>query len=115
MVLLLLYLTLLYPLHLIHVHWNAIPLDAATAGLLNAQLAAPYNGGLLAAQAAGLISAEEVALRTLNAVEGDNGLLLITDEDLTDLSALGLPSLRMTNANDKISLFRSTKSIGASS
>jgi hypothetical protein len=86
--------------------WNAIPLDAATAGLLNAQLAPPYNGGLLAAQAAGLISAEEVALRTLNAVEGDNGAL-IEDSDLTDLSALGLPSLRLTNENDRISLFAS--------
>ena len=84
--------------------WNAIPLDAATAGLLNAQLAGPYNGGLAAAQQFGLISAEEVALRTLNAVQGDNGAL-ITDEDLTDLSALGLPSLRLTNANDRISLF----------
>jgi hypothetical protein len=84
--------------------WNAIPLDAATAGLLNAQLAPPYNGGLLAAQAAGLITAEEVALRTLNAVEGDNGAL-IEDSDLTDLSALGLPSLRLTNENDRISLF----------
>ena len=86
--------------------WNAIPLDAATAGLLNAQLAAPYNGGLLELQAAGLISAEEVALRTLNAVEGDNGAL-IEDSDLTDLSALGLPSLRLTNENDRISLFAS--------
>ena len=86
--------------------WNAIPLDAATAGLLNAQLAPPYNGGLLAAQAAGLITAEEVALRTLNAVEGDNGAL-IEDSDLTDLSALGLPSLRLTNENDRISLFAS--------
>jgi hypothetical protein len=91
--------------------WNAIPLDAATAGLLNAQLAAPYNGGLLAVQAAGLISAEEVALRTLNAVEGDNGAL-ITDEDLTDLSAFGLPSLRMTNENDRISLF-AAQNLGA--
>ena len=86
--------------------WNAIPLDAATAGLLNAQLAGPYNGGLAAAQAFGLISAEEVALRTLNAVEGDNGAL-IEDSDLTDLSALGLPSLRLTNENDRISLFAS--------
>ena len=83
--------------------WNAIPLDAATAGLLNAQLAGPYNGGLAAAQQFGLISAEEVALRTLNAVEGLNGLLIV-DFDLTDLSALGLPSFRLTNANDRVSL-----------
>ena len=88
------------------VDWNPIPLDAATAGLLNAQLAAPYNGGLAAAQAFGLISAEEVALRTLNAVEGLNGLLIV-DFDLTDLSALGLPSFRLTNANDRVSLLSS--------
>jgi hypothetical protein len=92
------------------VDWNPVPLDAATAGLLNSQLAPPYNNGLLGAQAAGLISEEEVALRTLNAVEGQNGLL-ITDFDLTDLSALGLPSLRLTNANDKVSLL-SSASIG---
>ena len=71
----------------------------------------PYNGGLAAAQAFGLISAEEVALRTLNAVEGQNGLLIV-DFDLTDLSALGLPSFRLTNANDRVSLL-SAASIGA--
>jgi hypothetical protein len=85
------------------VPWNSIPLDAGTAGLLNSQVA-PYNGGLLAAQAAGLITAEEVALRTIIAVEGNNGAL-IEDSDLTDLSALGLPNFRLTNENDKISLF----------
>ena len=93
------------------VPWNPVPLDAATAGLLNSQLAGPYNGGLAAAQAFGLISAEEVALRTLNAVEGQNGLLIV-DFDLTDLSALGLPSFRLTNANDRVSLL-SAASIGA--
>ena len=92
------------------VPWNPVPLDAATAGLLNSQLAGPYNGGLAAAQAFGLVSAEEVALRTLNAVEGQNGLLIV-DFDLTDLSALGLPSFRLTNANDKVSLL-SAASIG---
>ena len=90
--------------------WNTIPLDAATAGLLNAQLAGPYNAGLAAAQQFGLISAEEVALRTLNAVEGDNGALIV-DFDLTDLIGLGLPSFRLTNENDRISLF-AAQSIG---
>lgn len=93
------------------VDWNPVPLDAATAGLLNVSLAAQYNGGLALAQGGGLISAEEVALRTLNAVEGQNGLLIV-DFDLTDLSALGIPSLRLTNANDRVSLL-SAANIGA--
>ena len=86
------------------VPYNSIPLTAEFAGLLNTALAPPYNGGLAAAQAFGLITAEEVALRTLNAVVGNNPVL-IEDEDLTDLSALGLPSIRLANANDKINLF----------
>ena len=86
------------------VPYNSIPLTAEFAGLLNTALAPPYNGGLAAAQAFGLITAEEVALRTLNAVVGNNPVL-IEDEDLTDLSALGLPSVRLANANDKINLF----------
>jgi hypothetical protein len=93
------------------VDWNPVPLDSVTAGFLNQNpQVILYNEGLLAVQAAGLISAEEVALRTLNAVEGQNGLL-INDFDLTDLSALGLPNLRLTNANDKVSLL-SSASIG---
>ena len=86
------------------VPYNSIPLSAEFAGLLNTALAPPYNGGLAAAQAAGLISADEVALRTLNAVVGNNPVL-IEDEALTDLSALGLPSIRLATANDKINLF----------
>ena len=86
------------------VPYNSIPLSAEFAGLLNTALAPPYNGGLASAQAFGLISAEEVALRTLNAVVGNNPVL-IEDEDLTDLSALGLPSIRLATANDKINLF----------
>ena len=86
------------------VPYNSIPLTEEFAGMLNMALAPPYNLGLLAAQGAGLISADEVALRTLVAVTGNNPVL-IEDEDLTDLSALGLPSIRLANANDKISLF----------
>ena len=85
------------------VDWNPIPLDAATAGLLNAQLAAPYNGGLAAAQAFGLISAEEVTNRTITFVEGLNAVTM-EDEYLTNLSSLGLPSWRQATMNDKIVL-----------
>ncbi len=86
------------------VPYNSIPLTGELAEMLNMALAPPYNLGLLAAQGAGLISADEVALRSLVAISGNNPVL-IEDEDLTDLSALGLPSIRLANANDKISLF----------
>ena len=91
------------------VPWNSIPLDQATADQLNAQLAAPYNGAVAAAALFGIISPEEAALRFVNPVAGQNGVL-IEDESLTliDLSALGgpvLPNIRQANANDKIGLF----------
>ena len=88
--------------------WNSIPLDQATADQLNNLLGAPYNGALAVAALFGVISEEEAALRFVNAVAGQNGVL-IEDESLTliDLSALGgpvLPNIRQANANDKIGL-----------
>mgnify|MGYP001226010901 CR=1 FL=1 len=87
------------------VAYNAIPLDDLTAGQLNAGLAV-YNGGLLAAQAVGLLSADEVAQRTVTYSAGNNAIL-ITDNDLTDLTVFGLPipNWRQATADDKISLF----------
>ena len=81
---------------------RSIPLDAATADLLNGGFAA-YNGGLAAAQAFGLISAEEVTNRTITFVEGLNAVTM-EDEYLTNLSSLGLPSWRQATMNDKIVL-----------
>jgi hypothetical protein len=80
------------------VPYNAVPLDAANAGGLNAAFAA-YNGGLLAAEAGGFISAEEREARTIVFAEGQNAVTLV-DEDLTNLGALGLPSYRQATAND---------------
>ena len=89
------------------VPYNAIPLDQATADQINFAFGA-VNIGLVVAQTFGLISADEVALRTLaSRVQGANPVL-IQDETLTDLSALGLPSIRDANENDKISLLAST-------
>ena len=88
------------------VPYNAIPLDAATAGAVNAGYA-PYNGGLLAAEAAGLISASERAARTINFVAGQNAVVMV-DEYLTDLSALGLPSYRQATVADLLVLTGST-------
>ena len=84
------------------VPYNPVPLDAATAGLLNAAFA-EYNGGLVVAEGAGLISADEREARTIEFVEGDNAVTL-EDEDLTDLSGLGLPSYRQSTPMDLLVL-----------
>ena len=88
------------------VPYNAIPLDAATAGAVNAAFAA-YNGGLLAAEAGGLITASERAARTINFVAGQNAVTM-EDEYLTDLSALGLPSYRHATSDDLLVLVSSS-------
>lgn len=88
------------------VPYNAVPLDAATAALLNGAFA-EYNGGLLAAEAVGLISSDERAARTINFSAGNNAVTLV-DEDLSDLSALGLPSYRQATANDLLVLSSSS-------
>ncbi len=82
---------------------NPVPLDAATAAAVNGGYAA-YNGGLLAAEAAMLISAEERAYRTINFTESTANAVVIEDEDLTDLSGLGLPPYRQATADDLLML-----------
>ena len=86
---------------------NPIPLDAATAGVVN-QAYLPYNGGLQQALAAlegtGLFTAEEAERRTINFSAGDNAVVII-DEDLTDLGAInsafaGLPKYRQATSED---------------
>ncbi len=87
---------------------NAIPLDAATAGAVmsNPQIQ-QYNGGLQLAAGGGLITPAEAALRTISFVAGQN-FMLMEDEDLTDLSGLGLPNLRQTNDTDLITFTSAT-------
>ena len=91
---------------------NPVPLDAATAGALNAAYA-PYNGGLQAAYQAlkgtGLLSADEVAKRTISFSAGAGNAVVIVDESLTDLGAInpafaGLPKYRQATAEDYILL-----------
>ncbi|NQY04633.1 MAG: SGNH/GDSL hydrolase family protein [Flavobacteriaceae bacterium] len=82
--------------------FNSIPMDATTAAGTNAAYAA-YNGGLLAAQGGGFITADEVAARTINFVEGNNAVV-IEDESLTNLAGLGLPNIRQATADDFIVL-----------
>ena len=88
------------------VPYNAIPLDADTAANVNAGFAT-YNGGLLQAQSNGLITADEVATRTITYAVGANAAL-ITDEALTDLSGGGIPSIRQATADDYILLTTSS-------
>ena len=66
---------------------NAIPLDAATAGALNAQLGAGFNGSLNGLAANAMLSAAEAAQRQLTWAAGQN-YILINDESLTDLAPL---------------------------
>lgn len=81
---------------------NAIPLDAATADILN-QAFAVYNGGLVQVEGQGGITTEERIARTINFVEGQNAVTMV-DEYLTDLSGLGLPSYRHATEDDLLIL-----------
>lgn len=96
---------------------NAIPLDAATAGMLNAQFQA-YNEQVLPGLAqAGVITQEEAEARQISFSEGQNYVTL-QDEDLTDISDIlqsprfGLPpemaemlgQLRQATSEDLIPL-----------
>ncbi|SRX75540.1 SGNH/GDSL hydrolase family protein [Aequorivita antarctica] len=66
---------------------NAIPLDAATAGALNAQFGA-YNTQILPGLVGiGVLSPEEAALRMINFSAGQN-FPIMTDDDLTDITAI---------------------------
>ena len=83
--------------------YKPIPVTSqAQADALNAAYA-QYNGGLQVALQNNLISPQEATARTINFSLGANALV-IKDEYLTDLSALGLPSIRQATADDLIVL-----------
>lgn len=69
------------------VPYNAIPLDAATAGAVNAQFALYNTQVLPGLVGAMVITAEEAAARTINFTAGQNAPI-ITDDSLTDVSAI---------------------------
>ena len=94
------------------VPYNSVPLDAATTAAVNAGYAA-YNGGLQAAfqalQGTGLLTAEEVAKRTISFTAGAGNAVVIVDESLTDLGAINpafaaLPKYRQATAEDLLVL-----------
>ncbi|MDC6365753.1 MULTISPECIES: G-D-S-L family lipolytic protein [Flavobacteriaceae] len=88
---------------------NPVPLDEATATLVNGAYAA-YNQGLLLAQSFSLIDADEVAKRTISFAAGDTNAVVILDEDLTDLTGVdpGLINMRQATADDLMVLTSSS-------
>ncbi len=84
---------------------NPIPLDQATTDLLNGAYAA-YNGGLQQLQGLGVISADEVARRTISFSAGEGNAVVILDEDLTDLTGFNpaLINMRQATAEDLLTL-----------
>jgi lysophospholipase L1-like esterase len=86
---------------------NPVPLDQATADALNAAYA-QYNDALLQMVDNNIITADEAAQRTISFAAGQNAVV-IEDEDLTDLTGFGLPSMRQATADDLIVLPASAK------
>ncbi|AGA79899.1 hypothetical protein [Echinicola vietnamensis] len=84
------------------VPYNAVPLTQSEADQAN-QAYALYNGGLQQAALGGLITEEERQYRTITFTAGANAFVM-EDESLTDLSALGLPPIRQSTAEDKTTL-----------
>jgi len=98
------------------VPYNPIPMDAATAGQVNAGYAT-YNASLAPAitaanalQGLGMDASQiaaEVAKRTINFAAGQNAVVIV-DEDLVDTSGLGLPLYRQATAGDFLILTSSS-------
>lgn len=83
------------------VPYNPIPVSAqAQVDQLNAGYA-QYNAGLQQAKAGGFITDAEAERRTISFVLGANAFVM-EDETLTDLSAMGLPSYRQSEATDLV-------------
>lgn len=91
---------------------NPVPLDQATVDLLNGAYAA-YNGGLAQLQGLGVISAEEVARRTISFSPGEGNAVVILDEDLTDLTGFNPALINMRQATEEdLLVFTSQTIIG---
>ena len=87
------------------VPYNPVPLDAATANLLNgASGFATYNAGIQYALANNLLSPEEAARRTITFHAGTDNAVVMVDSYLTDLSGYNLPSYRQATNQDLLVL-----------
>lgn len=78
-------------------------LTDAQVGQLNAAYA-QYNGGLGQARAGGLLTEAEYQQRLIKFTAGVANGAVIKDKDLTNLSALQIPSFRQTTSKDLILL-----------
>ena len=89
------------------VPYNPVPLDAATASLLNGPGGyGPYNAGLQSLKNAGLLSEEERARRTIVFQAGATNAVVMIDEYLTDLTIYnpGLKNYRQATKEDYLVL-----------
>lgn len=79
--------------------------SAQVSALMGATAYGGYNAGLAQAKALGYLSAAEYQQRLISFTAGAvaNGAVIV-DKDLTNLSALGIPSYRQTTASDLILL-----------
>ncbi len=85
------------------VPYNPIPLTQTDADTLNSNYSA-YNAGLQLAVSGNLITQAEADKRKITFHAGEDNAIVIEDEGLTDLTGLGLPSIRQATANDLILL-----------
>ena len=93
------------------VPYNPIPLDAETAAYLNSMAAyGAYNAGLAQLQALDIITADELAKRTISFSAGEGNAVVIMDEDLTDLTGYNpaLINMRQATADDLLVLTSSS-------
>jgi hypothetical protein len=66
-----------------------------------------YNAGLVEAVKKNYITLEEANFRKITFTTGNNGVILV-DEDLTDLTAQGVASIRMANSEDLLTFLAFT-------
>lgn len=95
------------------VPFNAVPLDQAKADALMAGGFDAYNAGVTASIGFGGMTADEAAARQISFVAGQNAVL-ISDEDLTDLTGVpgtggALINMRQATADDLLVLTTSSK------
>jgi len=94
------------------VPYNPVPLDEATAALLNGAYAA-YNGGVAQIAALNVITPEEAAARVISFQAGDANPVVIIDEDLTDLTGFNPALINMRQATpEDLLVFTSQTIIG---
>lgn len=87
---------------------NPVPLDAATAALLNGAYTA-YNDGLTALAGIAL-TPQEAEARMISFSAGETNAVVIIDEDLTDLTGINpaLINMRQATADDLVVLIART-------